>query len=412
MEKLLPLSELIRQTIEEMRRLNYAEGSITEHRYRCNKILAYAKQISETVFSERLGAQFLHDVYDYPSDVPVKQMRSSAQSAVRAVRRLGDYQLYGAFVRNRKTKDSFDWSNGDRRIIEAYVDSVQTADNRDATKVLRIHHVKLFYDFLGFRKVNGINDVTAKTISDYVLSLQGGSLVYAKHRLATLRYYFRFLYRNGYCGMDLSRAVPSVKAPKNANVPALWSKEELETLLKSVDRGSPIGKRDYAMLLMVIQLGLRVTDIAELKFESLKWERKEITITQHKTGKTIICPMSDEVGWALIDYIRFSRVKSDLPFVFLTVNAPYVKMRGSSISDILKRNMRRAGIQKRVGIASGMHSLRHALARSLLEQNLPLELISDIMGHTSVTSASPYLKIDIEGLRECALSLEEVWRYV
>lgn len=406
-----PLPELVRQILVEMQRMNYDEMTIRDYNYRCNKILAFAEQSSESFFSEELGRRFLHEVYDYPSEIPLKERTTGVKSAVRAVRRLGEYQLYGAFTRSGKVKCSPEWSKGDRKIIEAYVNSVQTADNSDATKKLRTHHVKLFYDFLSFRKIQSVNDITAKTISDYALSLQGGSLVYAKHRLATLKYYFRFLYRNGYCDADLSSSVPAVKAPKNTNVPALWSKCELETLLRSVDRGSPAGKRDYAILLLVVQLGLRASDVANLKLENLRWERKEITISQHKTGKAHICPISDEVGWALIDYIRYARQQSDSPFVFLTCNAPYTGLRSATVSDVLVRQMRRADIHKKAGTASGMHSLRHALARSLLEQNLPLELISDIMGHTSVTSASPYLKVDIEGLRECALSLEEVRRY-
>ena len=73
-------------------------------------------------------------------------------------------------------------------------------------------------------------------------------------------------------------------APKNLNVPALWSREELERLLKSIDRGSPAGKRDYAIILLVIQLGLRISDVSALRLDSLKWERNELEFIQHKTG--------------------------------------------------------------------------------------------------------------------------------
>jgi site-specific recombinase XerD len=256
--------------------------------------------------------------------------------------------------------------------------------------------------------MQGISEVTAETISNYALSLQGGSVVYAKHRLSTLKYYLRYLYKHGYCKQDLSHTVPSVIAPKNMNVPALWNKDEIELLLKSVDRGSPAGKRDYAILLLVVQLGIRITDIANLQLEHLKWERKEIVFAQHKTGGNVVFPMLDETGWALIDYVRYARPKSDSHHVFLTCNAPYTFLQSHSIGNILRRRMARCGIHKQDGVVSGMHSLRHALARRLLEQGTPLSTVAQIMGHTSYCSTSPYLKVDIDGLRECALSLEGV----
>jgi site-specific recombinase XerD len=407
MEK-LPLPELVKQALSELQRLNYSKLTIREHRYSFNKVLAFAEQTGETFFSEGFGTRYLKDVCDYPSQVPLINREPVVKSAVRAIKKLGEYQLYGAFTRKGAIKNPIDWSLGDRNIVDAYVDSVQTADHSDATKRLRIHHIKLFYDFLGFQKTMSISDVTAKNISDYAMSLQGGSVVYAKHRLATLRYYFRYLYKNGYCKQDLSHSVPSVIAPKNMNVPALWSKDEIELLLKSIDRGGPAGKRDYAILLLVIQLGIRIADIAKLQLEHLKWERKEIVFAQHKTGNNAIFPMLDETGWALIDYVRYARPQSDDPHVFLTCNAPYTYLHPSSVGCILKRWMLRCGIHKKGGTVSGMHSLRHALARRLLEQGTPLSTVAQIMGHTSYCSTSPYLKVDIDGLRDCALSLEGV----
>ncbi len=410
MEK-LSLPELIRQSTEEMHRLNYSELTIKLYCYDFNKVLSFAEKTGETFFNEELGARFLREVHGFPSTIPLFLYLVQHYYAVCVVYgyyALGDYQLYRAFTRKGVIRNPVDWSLGDRNIVDAYVDSVQTADNSEATKKLRIHHIKLFYDFLGFRKIPSVSDVTAKTISDYALSLQGGSVVYAKHRLATLRFYFRYLYKHGYCTQDLSYSVPSVIAPKNMNVPALWSKDEIELLLKSVDRGSPVGKRNYAILLLVTQLGIRIADIANLQLDHLKWERKEIAFSQHKTSSNVVFPMLDETGWALIDYVRYARPKSGVPHVFLTCKAPYTNLHPSSVGCVLQRQLERCGIHKKGGTVSGMHSLRHALARRLLEQGTPLSTVSQIMGHTSYCSTSPYLKVDIDGLRDCALSLEGV----
>ena len=140
---------------------------------------------------------------------------------------------------------------------------------------------------------------------------------------------------------DWSFAVPKVIAPKNLNVPALWSREELERLLKSIDRDSPAGKRDYAIILLVVQLGLRIADVSALRLDSLKWERNELEFIQHKTGNRVTQPLLEDVGWAIIDYIKYGRPKAESPFVFLTANAPYKEWNQRWFSDTgaLRENM-------------------------------------------------------------------------
>ena len=319
--------------------------------------------------------------------------------------------MHGIIWRNQKLEDRI-WELDDKKLITACVEAMQTADNSERTKDTRTRHIRNFYDFMASRKLSGVKDASAQTISDYVASLQGYSPVYNKRRLGTLRNYFRFLHKSGFLETDWSDAVPRVFAAKNRTIPALWGKSEIECLLNGIDRGNPVGKRDYAIILLVAQLGLRISDIAELRLENLKWERKEIEVIQHKTGRPIVHlvhPLPENAGWALIDYIRYARPKIESPYAFLTANAPYGQMSPATVGCVLARRMNRCGIEKRPGMAGGMHSLRHALARRLLEDGTPLETVADIMGHTSYSSTSPYLKVDVEGLRECALSLEEAF---
>lgn len=410
MEERKTIREIGENIMAEMERMQYAPLTIENFRCDVRRLADFAKQrTGEEFFSEELGRIYLADTIGYPK-TENQQLTTQEAARVRCVRRVGEYQLYRTVRRNyaRKAKASDNWKMGDEEIISAYIESVQTADNSEATKRLRIHHIRQFYEFLASRKVVGIYDISAQLISDYAASLQGDSPVYTKHRLATLRFYFRFLHQSGILECDWSFAVPKVIAPKNLNVPALWSKEDLERLLKGIDRGSPAGKRDYAIILLVVQLGLRIADVSGLRLDSLKWERSELELVQHKTGNRAIYPLLEDVGWAVIDYIKYGRPSVESPFVFLTVNAPYTPMKAGSIGCILDRHRVRCGIEKKNGTVSGMHSLRHALARRLLEQGTELSTVANIMGHTSYASTSPYLKVDIEGLRECALSLGEV----
>lgn len=410
MEQSQTISQIAECVISEMERMQYSPATISTFRVKAKQLSRYVQEKTGTdYFTEELGRRYLADTIGFPF-AENRWLTSPEASHIRCVRRVGEYQLYGAVLRNhaKSAKILDGWELGDEKIIAAYVESVQTADNSDATKKLRIHHIRQFYEFLASRKVSGIHDISAQIVSDYAASLQGESPVYTKHRLATLRFYFRFLKQKSILECDWSFAVPKVIAPKNLNVPALWSREELERLLKSIDRGSPAGKRDYAIILLVVQLGLRIADVSALRLDSLKWERNELEFIQHKTGNRVTQPLLEDVGWAIIDYIKYGRPKVESPFVFLTANAPYTPMKSGSIGCILDRHRARCGIEKKNGAVSGMHSLRHAMARRLLEQGTELSTVANIMGHTSYASTSPYLKVDIEDLRECALSLGEV----
>lgn len=403
------LVELTGQVLKEMERLGYKESVIKRHVSLYRKFINFAKSGSESIYNEALGQRFLLEKYNIGNKEKIAKLPWQKLYSHSAIRKLGEYQSYGMFGRNYPKGFGTEWAKDDKEFVEAFGKSLELLDVVKTTKTQRLSCVKEFYHFIGFEGLTSAKAVTADMISKYVNTLQGYAQTFIRDILKDLRNYFRFLYSNGYIAIDLSTLVPRMFVPEHAKVPAIWKDSDVEQLLLSVDRVTPIGKRDYAILMLTLALGLRSCDVRKLKLSDLEWSKKEISVAQSKTGVINICPMTDEVGWALIDYIRFGRPKSDSQYVFLRGIAPYVELGGSALNNVLWRYITRSGIKpKAMGVARGMHSLRHTFARKLLNQNVPLELISDIMGHTELTSASPYLKIDIEGLRDCALSIEEV----
>ena len=199
MEERKTIREIGENIIAEMERMQYAPLTMEYFRYDVRRLADFARQrTGEEFFSEELGRIYLADTIGYPI-TENRWLTTQEAARVRCVRRIGEYQLYKTVRRNyaQKAKVSDNWKLGDEKIISAYIESVQTADNSEATKKLRIHHIRQFYEFLTSRKATGIYDISAQLISDYAASLQGDSPVYTKHRLATLRFYFRFLHQNG-----------------------------------------------------------------------------------------------------------------------------------------------------------------------------------------------------------------------
>lgn len=208
---------------------------------------------------------------------------------------------------------------------------------------------------------------------------------------------------------DLSQALPKVHVPRDATIPSVWEPELLVRLLNVVDRSSPKGKRDYAILLLASRLGLRVGDIRALKLDDLKWKAASIEITQAKTLAPLCLPLTEEVGEAVIDYLKAGRPQSDRREVFLTLTPPFLPF---AVTDNLHRIVTHwkalAGIHFRSKQRHGLHSLRHTLATQLLREQTPFHVISEILGHATTASTLIYAKTDVEALRTAALDTEEV----
>ena len=198
-----------------------------------------------------------------------------------------------------------------------------------------------------------------------------------------------------------------VQAMKQTRIPSVWTADELKKLISVIDKGNPKGKRDSAIILLACCLGMRSTDIKQLKISNFHWEEKKLIFTQSKTRTPLSLPITPDVGWAVIDYLKHGRPKIDSKYLFVRHMAPFAPFaEGDHLHQLIKGYMELAHIptlKKR----RGMHSLRHTLASMLLEKNTPLSTISDILGHIDTDSTAIYLKVDLKKLKECSLAFEE-----
>ena len=226
--------------------------------------------------------------------------------------------------------------------------------------------------------------------------------------LSELRQFFRFLYLNGYHEKDLSLFIPKSNILRSReHLPSIWSPEDLEKILGCVDIGNPIGKRDYAIILMVARLGLRVRDIIHMKYENMKWEKNCIELVQFKTKQPLTLPLFEDVGNAVIDYLKNGRPESPVPNIFIRHRVPYSAFNENNrLHHMLNTYIYKAGIVVTPEKSHGMHTLRHSLATELLKKEVPLPVISEILGHQRVETTANYLRVDTEQLRSCTLTME------
>lgn len=221
-----------------------------------------------------------------------------------------------------------------------------------------------------------------------------------------LRSFLRYLHAAGFIPRALVTCVSRPSHYRNEGIPSTFTDPQVQAMLAATRRDrTAVGRRDYAVLMLLATYGLRAGEITRLRLDDIDWRRERFRITQSKTGRASQLPLMAPVGEALLDYLC-ERPASKHREVFLFARAPYRPFaRGSSLYATVARCMRRA--QVITDGKHGCHALRYARAVSLLRAAVPLKSISDLLGHRSSTSTDVYLKLATEDLRDIGLELPD-----
>jgi integrase len=321
---------------------------------------------------------------------------------------LAEYFNFGIVLKNVNAYGEIIWPSGFRNCTEKFYtllvdDGLSYGYIVNSRKVIK--DLILFLDANGIHEPSNIlvehNDKFIK--SYYWLSPKG-----IETKLCMLRRYYRYLYLNQYIILPLAERLPRVSIQGRMKFPTIWNLNQIEKIKQAADRTSPSGKRSFAMIMLSAELGLRIGDIRNLKLQDINWNKKQISIIQHKTDKALLLPLSDGVGWAIIDYLRNGRPYTDSSNVFVKHRPPYDAFTiNSTMNHIFSMVMNKAGIPPEMKEHVGWHTFRRSLATNLLQNNIEISTISEILGHSDPDVASRYyIKLNIENLKKCALSME------
>ncbi len=387
------LPDLISELEQELLRLGYTKGSMTFYRRRWNQLMAYAEDRGECYYTEQLGMDFLKEFFGNTQEDFSRTLPQAETQEIRVIRMVGDFQLHHAVLRRYlKHKEILTTPF----FVDIRSRFQSSCEKKGYSQVTTEHYVKqssYLMDYLAAQGMNDFTAVTLDTVNAYIRTLAGFSYKTVEQHICSLRAFFRFLYQEGIMPDDLAAKMPMVKARKQTAIPSVWTHEELKQLVGAIDRGSPKGRRDYAIILIACRLGLRCTDIKNLCFENFNWTEKKICFTQSKTGQPMELPLVPDVGWAVIDYLKYGRPKVDSSRIFVRHMAPFLPFaEGDHLDQLIRTYMVKAHIPMR-GKHRGMHSLRHTMASVLLEKDTPLPVISDIIGHLDTNSTAVYLKV-------------------
>lgn len=222
--------------------------------------------------------------------------------------------------------------------------------------------------------------------------------------ITSLRSLFRFLTAEGTVSPHLNAQIDSPRCFREERLPRALPWNAVRALLRTVDRSTSKGRRDYAILLMAASYGLRSSELAALKLDDVSWRSRVIRVPRPKVGSPLSLPLTDDIALALLDYLRRGRPDSSHREVFLRVRVPIGPIASTAVNDVFDAWASRAGIRLPFR-AGGPHCLRHSVAVHLLRRGASMKTIGDLLGHRSVESTSVYLRLQIDDLRAVAIQL-------
>jgi len=365
-------SHLIENVKDELFKVGYKPGSIQVYQRYWNALLKYEANNGIKSYSPKGGLEFLNAIFGISVFTALSKQD---KVRVRSITILNDYSRDGMLfpsVWNRPTENLLCCFS---QILEAFKKhQVNKFQISNSTLYRYNRYLGQFLLYLEKHNISELNQLDPGVILDYCASHFIYSISTLHNSFCALRVFFRYLKTVELLETDYSEIIPSVPYKRASKLPSTFTTEESERIFQAVDRSNPMGKRDYAIMRIAYRLGLRSGDIRNLMFSEIHWEKNTIELTMEKTGKSIVLPLLDDVGQALIDYIKFGRPVSDSNVIFLRHISPIKPISASGMTAIVKRYANKADINTTLEYGKGPHAMRSSLASALLAENVPLPM--------------------------------------
>ena len=297
----------------------------------------------------------------------------------------------------------------DNKIAISYYNYLKLTNNKENTIFNKLRYVLLLDQYL-ILKNKTFKSFNKEDIYDYfnICSKLSWSLAYQDINKSNIKLFLNWTYQNKLTKISGDMILPRIVWHRNTNIRTYYTKEEIIKMLNAIDIRTKQGKEDYLILSLICYLGLRISDVVNLKLSNIDFNENKISIIQYKTDNLLTLPLIDKVKYPLLDYLKNVRPKCDLDYIFITYEKPYrhhIELKKHNY--IVKKYLIKAGININ-GRKHGFHCLRHSFSTLLLNENTSLYSISTILGHQDIKTTMIYLDIDTSKLKELALEVPNV----
>ena len=288
------------------------------------------------------------------------------------------------------------------KYINIFIDH-QRPEIKQVTILRKVRVLRFLFEYLELIDIQDLYDVTKMNVYDFLLTKSWRPQT-KSHAQFVLREFFNYMKEEALTQFDGYDLYPIIITNKRDSILSYYSEEQIRKMIDSIDTSCKCGIRDKCMITIAACTGLRASDIVFLTFSEIKWDKNIISKIQRKTGVLIEIPITDQIKFLLIDYLKNHRPNINSEYIFINSvnNLPFKDAK------ILTNIIKKAFLKANIDISrkkAGAHSLRHSLATNMLKNNTPLPIIKEVLGHTNINTTERYISVDIEGLRRMSLEV-------
>lgn len=392
----------IKNIREEALKIGYSKSTMNGYLNIWNNFIKW-KNEDNFIYNKDDYIKFLFEYYDFNINSYTNKSKSRHQEYMRSKRILDDFDTYKKYMLKRVLSNSLykvypdNWNSTLDNYIE-YLKNVRC--NTDNSIKLKKDYVKRILSYFYQNKITNLNDITKEHVTLFINMAVNSGKVSLRRNFYVLREFLNYLFIENILKVDLSIYVPKIKEVKRKKLPTYLKQDQVESLLESIPRTRNTEIRDYAIILIAARLGLRISDILNIKVKDIDFKNHKFKVIQPKTQNINVLPLLNDVGWAIIDYVKNARPKCSNEYLFIKHSYPYKKMEQFTQ---YRKYFQKTDIELEESHHGGIHNLRHSFATNLLENGIPIDIIANSLGDSRETTSNTYLKLDKIKLKACVL---------
>ncbi len=384
----VPFAELAKNVLNQLKSQNYMDSTLIIYRRIYNRIHAFLNKHGTDMYTHKFGKAFVES-----TDV----CRSTLATYTCAVRRLDDY-IDGKPYRCHHDNPKLTVPEEFYDILSEYLTECESNGNKPATIHAKERACLIFLNRIALEGCHTLSEIDAGLVTRSLLGVSD------KDDFARIRQFLKHLADIGITQLDFSGIVPRYKRP--TPIPTVYTPEEISRMEGSINTSTESGRRNLAIIRLAARMGIRAGDIARLKISEIDFDNGYISIIQEKTEVPLSLQMPCEVSEALASHLENNKYSLEDGYVFHSMTAPYGHITTSIIRHAINKCFDAAKICT-TGKKHGPHSLRSSLASSMVNDEVPYDVVRRILGHTDPDVIKYYAKADIENLRLCSIDPPE-----
>lgn len=402
------LEKLVTSAMETISHHNYTRTYIDDNRRFFKKVLEFAKTDSDFNFDEKTEKNLIHYIC---VNLNIDENNITKDRMDRIHRYIRAFHILESINKNEPIKLHYkakiiDIPTKFKPITEEFSNWLRERLECENTIRTKTSRLLTFFIYLEKNTLK-IREITFAVICDYkeILQTYGYSEAYKANILFTLKNFLVFLSQTSILSETSILFVGPIQSHKSSRLCSYYTMEEINLVLDQIDRTTKLGKRDYLIAILILELGLRINDVIKIKLKDVLTVDNKMTLLIGKTKRLITYPLSNTILYAIVDYLEYSRTNKISKYLFsrehYPIKDPYTRAMGYYC---IKRYFVKADINIK-DKHSGPHALRHSLSSAMQKDQEPIQTISAVLGHSSTNVTSKYIWLAPENLRVLALEV-------